>query len=100
MSEQPLDAAGRRRLPAPLPQFDAGRGPRRGIRYTPAPIEESIAVEGWRCSSVGSPLEVAISIAPRCRSRVARLVDRSADSRSCPIVGARGTAVDTSRADA
>ena len=64
MSELPLDAAGRRRLSATLPQFDAGRGPRQGIRYPPAPIEESIAVEGWRCSSVGSAPEVAISIAP------------------------------------
>jgi hypothetical protein len=34
MSELPLDAAGRRRSPATLPQFHAGRPPRnKGMRY-------------------------------------------------------------------
>jgi hypothetical protein len=36
MSELPLDAAGRRRSPATLPQFHAGRTPRnKGMRYPP-----------------------------------------------------------------
>jgi site-specific recombinase XerC len=47
MSELPLDAAGRRRSPATLPDFHAGRPPRnKGIRYPadPPTIEEIVAV--------------------------------------------------------
>ena len=47
MSELLLDAAGRRRSPATLPQFHAGRSPRNnGIRYPadPPTIEEIVAV--------------------------------------------------------
>jgi integrase len=47
MSELLLDAAGRRRSPATLPQFHAGRPPRnKGMRYPadPPTIEEIIAV--------------------------------------------------------
>ena len=47
MSELPLDAAGRRRSPATLPEFHAGRPPRnKGIRYPadPPTIEEIVAV--------------------------------------------------------
>src|SRR5204862_5119319 len=47
MSELLLDAAGRRRSPATLPQFHAGRAPRnKGMRYPadPPTIEEIIAV--------------------------------------------------------
>ena len=47
MSELLLDAAGRRRSPATLPEFHAGRPPRnKGIRYPadPPTIEEIIAV--------------------------------------------------------
>ena len=47
MSELLLDAAGRRRSPATLPEFHAGRPPRnKGIRYPadPPTVEEIIAV--------------------------------------------------------
>jgi integrase len=47
MSELLLDAAGRRRSPATLPQFHAGRAPRnKGMRYPadPPTIEEIVAV--------------------------------------------------------
>ena len=47
MSELLLDAAGRRRSPATLPDFHAGRAPRnKGIRYPadPPTVEEIIAV--------------------------------------------------------
>src|SRR3954467_6976083 len=47
MSEPLLDAAGRRRSPATLPEFHAGRPPRnKGIRYPAAPptIEEIVTV--------------------------------------------------------
>src|ERR687892_2194433 len=47
MSELLLDAAGRRRSPATLPDFHAGRPPRnKGIRYPadPPTVEEIIAV--------------------------------------------------------
>jgi integrase len=47
MSELLLDAAGRRRSPATLPQFHAGRPPRnKGIRYPadPPTVEEIVAV--------------------------------------------------------
>ena len=43
MSELLLDAGGRRRPPATLPEFDAGRAPRnKGMRYPadPSTIEE------------------------------------------------------------
>jgi len=47
MSEPLLDAAGRRRSPATLPQFHAGRPPRnKGIRYPadPPTVEEIVAM--------------------------------------------------------
>src|SRR5215216_961543 len=47
MSELLLDAAGRRRSPATLPHFHAGRPPRnKGIRYSadPPTVEEIVAV--------------------------------------------------------
>ena len=47
MSELLLDAAGRRRAPATLPEFHAGRPPRnKGIRYAadPPTIEEIVTV--------------------------------------------------------
>ncbi len=47
MSERLLDAAGRRRSPATLPGFHAGRPPRnKGMRYPadPPPVEEIVAV--------------------------------------------------------
>ena len=47
MSELMLDAAGRRRSPATMPEFHAGRPPRnKGLRYPadPPTIEEIIAV--------------------------------------------------------
>ena len=47
MSELLLDAAGRRRSPATLPDFHAGRPPRnKGIRYPadPPTVEEIVAV--------------------------------------------------------
>jgi integrase len=47
MSECPLDAAGRRRSPATLPGFHAGRPPRnKGMRYPadPPTVEEIVAV--------------------------------------------------------
>ena len=47
MSELLLDAAGRRRSPATLPEFPAGRPPRnKGMRYPadPPTIEEIVTV--------------------------------------------------------
>ena len=47
MSELLLDAAGRRRSPATMPAFHAGRPPRnKGMRYpaNPPPIEEIVDV--------------------------------------------------------
>src|SRR5919202_5240959 len=47
MTELPLDAAGRRRSPATMPGFHAGRPPRnKGIRYPadPRTVEEIVAV--------------------------------------------------------
>ena len=47
MTELPLDAAGRRRSPATMPGFHAGRPPRnKGLRYPadPPTIEEIVAV--------------------------------------------------------
>jgi hypothetical protein len=47
MSELLLDAAGRRRSPATLPEFHAGRPPRtKGMRYPAGPptIEEIVTV--------------------------------------------------------
>ena len=47
MTELPLDAAGRRRAPATMPGFHAGRPPRNtGIRYPadPPSVEEIVAV--------------------------------------------------------
>ena len=47
MTELPLDAAGRRRSPATMPGFHAGRPPRnKGIRYPadPPSVEEIVAV--------------------------------------------------------
>ena len=47
MTESPLDAAGRRRSPATMPGFHAGRPPRnKGLRYPadPPKVEEIIAV--------------------------------------------------------
>ena len=47
MSDYPLDAAGRRRSPATLPGFHAGRPPRnKGMRYPadPSTVEETVAV--------------------------------------------------------
>jgi integrase len=51
MSELLLDAAGRRRSPATLPEFHAGRPPRnKGMRYPadPPTIEEIVTV--MRCA--------------------------------------------------
>ena len=56
-----LDAAGRRRSPATLPGFHAGRAPRnKGMRYPADPLEEIVAVmrhaagdrHGWRVRAV------------------------------------------------
>src|ERR671933_1364372 len=47
MTELPLDAAGRRRSPATMPGFHAGRPPRnKGVRYPadPPTVEEIVAV--------------------------------------------------------
>ena len=100
-------AAARCRRPQSLARDAAAvrrrsRAARQGIGYPPAPIEESIAVEGWRCSSVGSAPEVAISIAPALSLERGRATGRQVGGFAVmpTIVGARGTAVDTSRADA
>jgi hypothetical protein len=51
MPEQPLDRAGRRRSPATMPGFHAGRPPRnKSVRYpaNPPKVEEIIAVMAQR----------------------------------------------------
>ena len=59
MSELLLDAAGRRRSPATLPDFHAGRPPRnKGMRYpeTPRPSRRSsrsCAPPGTACTAAG-----------------------------------------------
>src|SRR3954453_2726086 len=55
MSELLLDAAGRRRSPATMPEFHAGRPPRnKGVRYPvdPPTIEEIVAVMGRAGDSI------------------------------------------------
>jgi hypothetical protein len=88
-------------LPATLPQFHAGRGPRQRSATRPAQIEESIAV-GRPAVFVGGlgagdgDLDRAGAVARESRdwSTVGGFAVMPT------IVGARGTAVDTSRADA
>ncbi len=81
MSELLLDAAGRRRSPATLPEFHAGRPPRnKGMRYPadPPTIEEIVAVmrhasddrHGWRARAmiivlwrVGLRIQEALALA-------------------------------------
>ena len=59
MPERMLDAAGRRRSPATLPEFHAGRPPRnKGMRYPadPPTIEEilrSCAAPATACTAAG-----------------------------------------------
>jgi integrase len=56
MTELPLDAAGRRRSPATMPGFHAGRPPRnKGLRYPadPPTVEEIVAV--MRAAGDGRP---------------------------------------------
>jgi len=59
MSELLLDAAGRRRSPATLPEFHAGRPPRnKGMRYPaePSTIEEIVtgcAAPETACTATG-----------------------------------------------
>jgi hypothetical protein len=58
MSEFLLDRAGRRRSPATMPGFHAGRPPRnKGLRYPadPSKVEEIIAVMRRRRSCARSP---------------------------------------------
>ena len=58
MSELMLDAAGRRRSPATMPEFHAGRPPRnKGMRYPadPPTIEEIVAV--MRAAEPPGPFE-------------------------------------------
>ena len=57
MPECPLDAAGRRRSPATLPGFHAGRPPHnKGMRYPadPPTVEEIVAAAFKRVFSSGS----------------------------------------------
>jgi hypothetical protein len=106
-----LDAAGRRRSPATLPGYHAGRPPRnKGMRYPadPPTVEEIVAVmrharddrHGWRvramivvlwragCASrrrSRSPSTISTSGADRCWSATARA---AADARSAWTTGA------------
>jgi hypothetical protein len=77
MSELLLDAAGRRRSPATLPQFHAGRPPRnKGMRYPadPPAIEEIVAVmrrgKGGRRREVGMDDWAWEQLAPWLQARV------------------------------
>jgi hypothetical protein len=68
MSELLLDAAGRRRSPATLPQFHTGRPPRnKGMRYPadPPTIEEIVAVMRRAGDSVHGRRLRGLSVVPQ-----------------------------------
>src|SRR5215207_5084246 len=84
MSELLLDAAGRRRSPATMPEFHAGRPPRnKGMRYPAIPptIEEIVAVmrragdgtrgRPWAAADARSELRRATPATPACGRRFA-----------------------------
>ena len=71
MSELLLDAAGRRRSPATLPEFHTGRAPRnKGMRYPadPPTIEEIVAVMLAPATPPRSPLARIDRRAMACRA--------------------------------
>jgi hypothetical protein len=62
MSELLLDAAGRRRSPATLPEFHAGRPRNKGMRYAadPPTIEEIVTVMRHASDGVHGRREVGM----------------------------------------
>jgi hypothetical protein len=85
MPERPLDAAGRRRSPATMPGFHAGRPPRnKGMRYPadPPTVEEIVAVMRAAGETVhGQRLRALIVVLWRA---VARLL-RTGEEYKCPF---------------
>ena len=99
-----LDAAGRRRSPATLPGYHAGRPPRnKGMRYPadPPTVEEIVAVmrhaaddrHGWRVRAMivvlwraGLRVQEALALAEHDLDRAA---DRSSSATARAGVGAR-----------
>ncbi len=97
MSELLLDAAGRRRSPATLPEFHAGRPPRnKGMRYPadPPTIEEIVAVMRWAGDSVhGHRLRGLIVVLWRAGLRICEalaLAEADLDPRRGSLLVRRG----------
>ena len=97
MSELLLDAAGRRRSPATLPQFHAGRPPRnKGMRYPadPPTIEEIVSVMRHARDTVhGRRLRGLIVVLWRARLRIHEalaLAEADLDARRGSLLVRRG----------
>jgi site-specific recombinase XerC len=96
MPERLLDAAGRRRSPATLPGFHAGRPPRnKGMRYPADPpgIEEIVAVMRGRPSVHGQRLRALIVVLWRAGLRISEalaLAESDLDSRRGAVLVRRG----------
>jgi integrase len=97
MSELLLDAAGRRRSPATLPEFHAGRSPRnKGMRYPadPPTIEEIVAVMRQAGDSVhGRRLRGLIVVLWRAGLRICEalaLAEADLDARRGALLVRRG----------
>ena len=104
MSELLLDAAGRRRSPATLPDFHAGRAPRnKGIRYPadPPTVEEIIAVMRGAGDGVhGRRLRGLIVVLWRAGLRIHEalaLAEADLDARRGSLLVRRGRAVAAAR---
>src|SRR4051812_49819250 len=92
-----LDAAGRRRSPAPLPGHHCGRAPRnKGLRYPadPPPVEEIVAVMRAAGTSLdGVRLRALMVVLWRAGLRISEalaLAETDLDARRGAIVVRRG----------
>jgi site-specific recombinase XerD len=97
MSNLPIDRAGRRRSPATMPGFHAGRPPRnKGLRYPadPPKVEEIIAVmRGAGDRAHGRRLRALIVLLWRAGLRIHEalaLTEGDLDQRRCSLVIRRG----------
>src|SRR3954453_8178401 len=97
MSERQLDAAGRRRSPATLPGFHAGRPPRnKGMRYPadPPTVEEIVAVMRAAGETVhGQRLRALIIVLWRAGLRISEalaLTEPDLDARRGAVLVRRG----------
>jgi integrase len=98
MSERLLDAAGRRRSPATLPGFHAGRPPRsKGMRYPadPPTVEEIVAVMRAAGETIhGQRLRALIVVLWRAGLRISEalaLAEADLDPRRGAVLVRHGT---------